>query len=124
MPPEIITRRTFAVWDEESIEIGETDDTGWDWMAKGFTFRELVEHLREYQHPSSMPASTFTEHTYVTTESDADLMTGDQTEYSLFFAGPPSLARYWVKALRLVFDRKEKSKISEVTDGLQTDLSA
>lgn len=56
--PTVLLNGTYEVWDEESLEIGETDDSGFLFEDQPHTFEELVR-LLEGLSPSdpSRPAS-------------------------------------------------------------------
>lgn len=68
------------------------------------TFRELVDLLRRYSHPSSWPITTprASDWTY-DPDWDQDYRTGDWTAHSLHYAptNAPRKLKYWRKAWRV-----------------------
>lgn len=98
----IYISKTFERVTYESAEHGEAEETGFVFEDQAFTFRQLVDELREYIHTSSWPMRG-SRHDWVTTESDQDYRTGDYTSYSLHFShiNKPQNDKYWAKALKL-----------------------
>lgn len=76
---------TYETWDEESIDIGETDDKGWysrdDEME---TLSEVASYLYDYiwlGWSSSNPNST---RDWLISEGEVDYRTGETTNYNAF----------------------------------------
>lgn len=93
----ILLSKTFETWTHEDIEIGETDDRGFMFEDKEFTFFGLINELDSYTQTSSYPADSSC---WISTEGDMDMVTGERTTYSLHFNGPENKRKYWEKALR------------------------
>jgi len=57
MRPIFIVRETFEIWDEESIEIGDTDNKGYNFIDQPFELRELIDYIKDngYIQPSCYP---------------------------------------------------------------------
>jgi len=88
---------TFETWDEESIEVGETDTKGFLAEDEPYTLRELID-LLAYSEPSTDPLpdqpSTYI---WYTEYGEPDMITGDTTNHS-FHATDKRSARYLLKA--------------------------
>lgn len=48
---------TYEIWDEESLEIGETDNRGYSYQNEEMSFSELVRTIRlgGFSQPSDTP---------------------------------------------------------------------
>lgn len=94
--PTILISRTYSETTPESAEDGDFSDTGFVYQDQEFTFRELVDELRECCHSSSGGA-WFSTQFEVTDYSD-----GTEREESVHFSrnNPDRLAKYWQKAAR------------------------
>ena len=91
---------TFETWDEESIEVGETDTKGVLSEDTPYSFRELVDllaHSEASVNPLPKHPSTYI---WYTEFGEPDMITGDTTNISFHATGKRS-ARYLLKAYRL-----------------------
>ena len=93
---KIIVRATYAVVTEESAELGDYAETGWDdEEGTEYTFRELVDLLQGTEPSSSEPS----ESNWYSVDDDPDWRDGSQTSHS-FHAANARTARYMLKAWR------------------------
>ena len=110
----ILLSKTYETWDEEAIELGDTEDRGFEWEDVGHTFRELVELLKwMYSEPNSTHNPT-----WFSTEPDIDYRTGEQTTYSLHYSrkNEPRTAKYWQKAIEYAskYKRDRRAQCSQL----------
>lgn len=89
--------KTFETLTQEDVEHGEASDRGFEYENEEFDFLELLNELDIYTETSDYPANKFS---WVSTESETDCTTGEETIYSLHFVGPESNRKYWEKALK------------------------
>lgn len=95
----MIFNTTYETWDQESMEIGDTDDRGFLEENEEYSFKEIIDKIRDggFIHSSNYPID---ESAWVSTESDIDYHTGEHTIESLHFQGPEKHGKYWLKALK------------------------
>ena len=100
----LLISKTYATITPEYAELGDFASTGFEFEQVSYTFKELVDELRNYSHLSQHPVTTKTVDfgLWVSTDFEIDdYTTMEQTEYSLHFCrdnGPKKL-KYWAKAL-------------------------
>ena len=99
----MLLSKTYEVITPESAEHGEVDHAGFEFEREPFSFRELMQALDDYDHPSD---SHIGPRTWVSTNPKINWRTGAETVYSLHFVGPEHQRRYWVKALQTRFRPK------------------
>lgn len=94
----IVLSQTYEIITEESAEIGEVAESGFDWEDCPHTFREVVELIESavFIHPSCSPGVPH----WLTTESNIDYRTGEYESKSLHPAKDKQSQRYWEKACR------------------------
>jgi hypothetical protein len=98
----ILIDKTFEVVTEESAEEGEAADSGFSAVGEQYTFRELVQVLKQvYIHPSQSPANRSTR-VWFTTEAEQDYMSGEYRYESIHFSpdNHNRKAKYWIKAMQ------------------------
>lgn len=97
----ILLSMTYETWDEDALEAGETNDTGYVWEDIRYSFKELVHLIKStgLVVSSCYPPDA---HGWVSTHEEQDYRTGEYTTYSLFFSHKNKEAdrKYWEKALR------------------------
>lgn len=96
----MLLSKTFEVITPESAERGDVDRAGFEFENEPFSFRELMQALDDYDHPSD---SHIGPRTWVSTSPEINWRTGAETVYSLHFVGPEHQRRYWLKALQTRF---------------------
>lgn len=94
----IILSQTFEVVTEESASEGEVESSGFDWEDCPHGFRETVELIQSegFTNPGSMLEVP----SWLTTEADQDMQSGEYESKSLHPARDARSQRYWVKACR------------------------
>ncbi|MCC5611033.1 hypothetical protein LC612_30855 [Nostoc sp. CHAB 5834] len=108
LEPTVLLNGTYEVWDEESLEIGETDDSGFLFEDQPHTFEELVRLLEGLTpSDSSYPASGwFTEQGSL--EPDGCVR---NKSYHLCRGQSQEAVQLWERAVRAVgFVSKGKTK--------------
>jgi hypothetical protein len=103
--PYTIYETTYSPYDD--------DDGGYDYEiheaeSGNATFRELVNILRDYSHPSEGPTIPAAYgRLSVRTDEEQCFRTGTYTDRSIHLDEPdcPRLARYWCKAVRTALFR-------------------
>lgn len=99
----IFVSKCYEIITEESAENGEVEDSGFVFENCAFTFRELVEEMKNYSYSSSAPCRY---NSWLISGSETDYQTGEEESYSLHpclangAAIDSRTARYWEKALR------------------------
>lgn len=98
----ILISKTYERVTEESAENGEAEETGFVFQDEPYSFRDLLDELRNYSHASSYPCRG-SRYDWTTTESYMDHISGDYVSYSLHFShlNNPRAEKYWTKALKL-----------------------
>jgi hypothetical protein len=89
--------QTFEVITEESAEIGDAEERGFDWEDMPYEFRELV-HMLERTYVGAEPSSSRGVPDWITSYGDMDYRTGDYRNISLHPANDRA-KRWWPKAL-------------------------
>lgn len=97
----ILLNKTYELITQESAEQGDAEDRGFEFEDQPFTFRELVDEMRNYSETSQYPINNV-EWTWLTSEPDHDYRSGDETRYSLHYSrdNKPRSLKYWEKAMR------------------------
>lgn len=96
----ILISKTYEIVTHESAQDGESAENGFEFENVEYSFRELVEEMRNYSEPSQMPNDGNT-HVWLTSEAEQDYQTGDYTSYSLHYSreNKPRHAKYWKWAM-------------------------
>ena len=90
---EFIIRVYFQTWDEESLEIGETDDKGLKeeiiYTSKDFDFFDTMEEFLDEvcKKISSYGSFEGSQGIYYSIDDDINFRTGERTNYSVFLEG-------------------------------------
>ena len=94
--------KTYEIVTHESAEHGEAAEHGFIFESEGYTFRELVQLMRDYNNPSCSPASGGV-YEWLSSHADIDYTTGAETIESIHYSAEnePSKAKYWRKAMVL-----------------------
>jgi len=94
----IILSQTYEIITHESVEHGESADSGFDWQDVPYTFRETVELIRDggFIHASCSRGVP----RWLSTEAEQDYQTGDYEIKSLHPASDARSQRYWEKACK------------------------
>ena len=94
--------KTYEVVTHESAEHGEAAEHGFIFENEGYTFRELVQLMRDYNNLSCSPASGGV-YEWLSGNSDTDYATGAETIESIHYSAEnePKKAKYWRKAMVL-----------------------
>lgn len=82
-PLQFVMSETYETWDEEAVEIGETNDRGFNFEDEVYELDDLQDYLdREgFIHASESPVSS--SRVWLSTESDTDFSSGDRTIKSI-----------------------------------------
>lgn len=82
-PIQFVLSETYETWDEEAIELGETDDKGFSFEDEVYDLEDLQNYLDSegFIHASESPVTN--RRVYLSTESEADISSGDRTVKSL-----------------------------------------
>jgi len=74
--------KTYEIWDEEAINAGATDNSGFEYKKQTFdSLWELAKEIRD-GGGSESSSSQSNPHNYYTTDADEDIRTGEKTFYS------------------------------------------
>ena len=92
--------KTYQIVTYESAEHGEAAEHGFIFESEGYTFRELVRLMRDYNNPSCSPASGGV-YEWLSNDASIDYTTGDETIESIHYSADnePNKAKYWRKAM-------------------------
>lgn len=91
---------TYEIVTEDSAVDGEAAERGFEVENAQYSFRELVEALRDkFTNESSSKSGCITD--WFTTESEIDLHTGDYSSESIHYSrdNPARKEKYWLKAI-------------------------
>lgn len=96
----ILISKTYEVITEESAEQGEAEERGFEFEDVEYSFRELVELMRECGEASSKPSSGSI-YEWLTCYGDMDMHDGSYTNYSLHYSrnNPDKNSKYWRLAM-------------------------
>lgn len=100
----ILISQTYEVVTPESAEDGEAADQGFEFQNQEFSFRELVELLRE--HPQASSSGPVSEHVWFSSYPDHGsreyFEEGEERSTAVHFSreNPPRMLKYWSKAAR------------------------
>lgn len=104
----IHVNRYYETWGPADVEAGDTDRRGAD-CSDAYSFRELVDLLRDHPVPSASPLPVHCDGRYrvwFSSYDEEDYRTGDRTTYSVHLADTgPRAYRYWLKAARIAHSR-------------------
>jgi hypothetical protein len=99
----ILISKTFETYTPESLEDGEAAEQGFIFQDEPYTFRELLRliQMEGFTQPSCSPATGET-YEWLTTESEPDYSTGEESIYSLHFShnNDHRAAKYWKAAFK------------------------
>ena len=99
----ILIDKTFSEVTPESAEHGDTSDSGHVCVNCEYTFRALVQELRNFSETSSYPCAGSPRDWVSTSYSVEDYSTMTARSESLHFShdNPARKAKYWRKALQV-----------------------
>lgn len=89
---------TYQTVTPESAEHGDFADSGFESESEFYTFRELVEALRNRFSDYSESPGSYSARTWASEYGEPDYRTGNETTRSIHLKDK-SKARYWIKAL-------------------------
>lgn len=99
----ILISKTFETYTPESTEDGEADEQGYIFEDEPYTFCDLLRLIETegFSQPSCSPA-TGNPHEWLTTESEPDYSTGEETTSSLHYShnNDNRAAKYWKAAFK------------------------
>lgn len=98
----ILLSQTYNETTPESVEFGDFSDFSFIFEDEAYTFRELVDKLRDYCHLSQTGEPS--RYTGASTGFEVtDYATGTETELNLHFShqNPDRKVKYWIKALKI-----------------------
>ncbi len=86
---------TYETWTEEDVEIGDTNDRGFNFQSEDYSFRELIDYIER----EGFRREGNTE--WLTDCEEMDYRTGETTNRGLHFDrdNEPRLRKYWEKAI-------------------------
>lgn len=92
----ILISRTYEIVTHESAEDGEVAEHGFLSEDEPCTFREIVEAMRGYSHPSCSHGTGDTAE-WFSTEAEQDMLDGSYRIESLHYSmnNSPKSAKYW-----------------------------
>ena len=99
----ILIDKTFSEVTPESAEHGDTSDSGHVYVNCKYTFRDLVQELRNFSEASRYPCTGAARDWVSTGYSVEDYSTMTERSESLHFShdNPTRKAKYWRKALQV-----------------------
>lgn len=94
--------RAYSEITPESAEVGECSDAGMSAANAEYTFRELVDLLRQHPQCSCSPTRGATFEWFSTGYCTDDYTTGKEREETVHFSrdNAPHAARYWRLAVK------------------------
>ena len=95
----LLLSQTYEQWGEEALELGETNESGFDWEDSAHTVREAVARIKG-REPSQFPITDPARCWF--TDSDTCFITGDEEITAVHFShsNKPHSLRYWIAAIR------------------------
>ena len=98
----ILINRTFAEITPESAEQGDFSDTGFIEQDEQVSFTELVDLMKEHNHPSCSKVDGSITTWFSTSFYTADYSTGTEREESIHFSDNNTInaAKYWKLATK------------------------
>ena len=96
----ILVNRTYTETTPDSVENGEFSDRGFIAENVSYTFKELVQLLKDHSEASNWPANGKTSEWYSTGYYTSDYATGTDRNESVHYSqeNQPKNAKYWRKA--------------------------
>ena len=93
----ILISKTYSEMTPESAEDGEYSYSGFVWEDCEYSFRELVELLRECSEASCWPATGSVNEWYCNEWGTTDYSTGEQRQECVHYShkNPSKNAKYW-----------------------------
>ena len=97
---------TYEIWDEESSEIGETNNRGYSYQDEEMTFSELVRTIRFGGF--SQPSDTSLCGSFWLSDPDGNVnyRTGEMTFSALHFSDIERKRKYFRKAFLFVYGKR------------------
>ena len=98
--PTILISRCYATTTPDSVEAGDFEDTGSVYHNNEFSFRDLVQEMRDFTEASCSPNNGDVR-TWLSTGFQVEsYSTGEEREETLHFSrdNPAKLEKYWRKA--------------------------
>ena len=101
----LLINKFFSEVTPESAEDGELSDSGTLAENVPYTFRELIDLLREHSNPSCSHGRVSILTWFSTGFRVDDYATGTECEQSIHYSRDnlPRSAKYWCKAIRYVY---------------------
>ena len=98
----ILITKTYQIITEESAENGEFAESGFIFESVEYSFREIVDLLKDNGGTMSSYPSKGSIYDWLCGNPDIDYITGNQEMTSIHYSynNPSRNAKYWTKALR------------------------
>ncbi len=103
----IYVTQTYELITHESAEEGEAAETDILFSGQPYTFRELVDLMRDHPEPSCSRFGDRDGRVWFSSYPDQDFRTGSWDSTAIHLATPDDsrAARYWIKAARIAHSR-------------------
>ena len=88
-PVDVLITVHYEIWDDEAVDIGQSDDRGTEKEDEPYTWKEAIQAIRNGGpwEPSSIPLCNGRDWIH-TCDSDFDFRTGERKERSMHFRKP------------------------------------
>lgn len=82
---QFLVNKTYETWDEESVEIGDTDNRGFEYQDNVMTLRELIREMQNNGITEPSCSSIQAGIWFSSIDDEIDYRTGERTQYTLHF---------------------------------------
>lgn len=96
----LLISKTYFTMSPESADNGVCEDTGFVFENEEYSFRELVEAMREYNSCSCLPSSGAV-YEWLSNNPEIEYQTGEEITESIHFSKENHVRKqkYWAKAM-------------------------
>jgi hypothetical protein len=96
----MLISKTYETWNQDDLEIGDTDKKGFIFESQDFTFRELLDELDDECY-NDLNCSDISQSDSITFHGSPNYVSGEIENLTLHFNGTDRQKKYWIKALKI-----------------------
>lgn len=82
-PLTFVISETYETWDEEAVEIGETDDKGFNFEDEEYELDDLQDYIEKEGFTNASEVPVTNTGVWLSTDSEEDYQTGERTTKSI-----------------------------------------
>ena len=102
----MLISKTYEIWNEDDLELGDTDKKGFIFCDEDYSFKDLLDELEDecYQE---LNCSNINQSDSIAFYGSPSYSSGEIENLTLHFNGTDRQKKYWIKALKIHLEIKD-----------------